>query len=628
MVPAKCGEPFQQRGQQTLAESARRGLGRFRRQPEEGGQQFERLAFARAVRQRERQFAQGVVGGVLRADVEPAAQGFRQRQVGTGAGIRAATAFEHLHARVGELVAKLSHEARLADARVRADDGHLALALERLPPAQLQAFELLQSIHHRSQPGHLFEAMARDIVAPAQHEMEILRVVDALQLGAMVQHLELEGVLDEPTRRVRGQHRSRRRRLLEPRGKVDRQSHRLVALDDDQAGREADPHRDAQFGHRVDDHQARLDRAHRGIFECRGVSEIAHDAVVALRVVRLAALPTHDVGATRMQAFQHVGIGLVAQLRQQRGRAHDVERQARDLAARRRCPRAHEPHSRIAIEPRVEALRRGAAVQPAHGLADARADAQLTDQRVEGVVVEGLLRAEQENGRAAVERGRQLDRRQRGAQHQQALLPEAVGARHHMAEGNTRQHDHVGGRYRIARPLLFECRRGYVTGERQGRRGVRVHGGHGQVVGQRRLRRRRRFHAAHQLACQREMRGQRGGAEIERLPCHAVEALVELDVEPARRAAREVVGQLRAQELGRRHRTVRQGQQFGGTPRAPRQPAAVAQPELEQVGVQAGAQRPLRKTQHLQRPSPSNLREAGCPAGFSSATLAQRRWSA
>ena len=166
---------------------------------------------------------------------------------------------------------------------------------------------------------------AEVVAASGDHEMGVFRVVDALQRRLRLEAAELEGVGDEAARRLGGQHGAGRRRLLQSRGQVDREPDRLAGVDGDEARRNADADGDGEIRDGADDLQPRLDSAHRRVLERMWVAEVAHDAVVALRIVGLAAMAAHDVGAARVQAVEHLCIRFVAESSQQRGGADEVE---------------------------------------------------------------------------------------------------------------------------------------------------------------------------------------------------------------------------------------------------------------------------------------------------------------
>ena len=150
---------------------------------------------------------------------------------------------------------------------------------------------------------------------------------------------------------------------------VHRRAHRLGLADHHPAGGHADAHLQAQVGQAAAQRQRGAQGLGGGVLAGCGVAEVAHEAVVALRVVGQAAEALGQLGHAAVVVGQALAVFLVAQKLHQAGRADQVAGQDGDLAqvvgrrrraaaGRRRCDgRAGVQwrHLAVAVEPGVGA---------------------------------------------------------------------------------------------------------------------------------------------------------------------------------------------------------------------------------------------------------------------------------
>ncbi|MDQ6680119.1 MAG: hypothetical protein M3Y67_04040, partial [Pseudomonadota bacterium] len=114
--------------------------------------------------------------------------------------------------------------------------------------------------------------------------------------------------------------------------KMNRNPHRLARRNRDLAGGDTDAHCHFQIFYGRDDFEARAQALSGGVFTSDRKAEVAHDAVVTLRVVGNAAMARDDFSAAGVVSRQQVAVLFGAQAAQVPGRIHEVVGHHRDLA--------------------------------------------------------------------------------------------------------------------------------------------------------------------------------------------------------------------------------------------------------------------------------------------------------
>ena len=343
-------------------------------------------------------------------DLQPAAQQLDHRLEGAAGMLGRAAACQRAVAGGGQAAAELAHQARLADAGLTAQQQHLAPAGHRRLPVLLQARQLGLAAGEGAQVGPGVEALG------ALHELLLAQPVDrpavleALEGRQPAGQAEAEAVTGDLARGLAHQHLARAGLLLKPGCMVHRRAHRLRLADHHPAGGYADAHLQAQVGQATAQRQRGAQGLGCGILAGRGIAEVAHQAVIALRVVGQAAKALRHLGHPAVVMGQALAVLLVAQGVHQAGGADQVAGQDGDLAQvidrRRRAPagRRRRGHRRAGMQRRHLAV----AIEPGVGagqLAGAGLGAGALRRNAEGSATgQGLVEHGQGGGRRAGQR--------------------------------------------------------------------------------------------------------------------------------------------------------------------------------------------------------------------------------
>src|SRR3984957_14094069 len=183
-------------------------------------------------------------------------------------------------------------------------------------------------------------------------------LIESLQNRYVLEGLETEALLDDPTRGFADDQRSRHRDGLQASGKVDRRSDRLAVPNHDLSGRDANPHAQAEPANCIDDLQAGMHRPAGGVFAGDGKSKVAHSSVVALRIVGRATAARDDLVAAFVILGKDLAVLLGTHRRKQPRRSDKIERHDCDLAQIVLNARTHifykDNEAAIAVQFRLE----------------------------------------------------------------------------------------------------------------------------------------------------------------------------------------------------------------------------------------------------------------------------------
>ena len=230
-------------------------------------------------------------------------------------------------------------------------------------------------------------------------------VLEALERRQPAGQAEAEAVAGDLARGLGHQHLARAGLLLQPRRMVHRRAHRLGLADHHPAGGHADAHLQPLVGQAAAQRQRGAQGLGGGILAGRRVAEVAHEAVIALRVVGQAAKALGHLGHPAVVVGQALAVLLVAQIVHQAGGADQVAGQDGDLAQvvgrrRRAATGRRRRHGRAGVQRRHLAV----AVEPGVGAGQVAAAG----------LGAGALRGKAEGGAAGqglVEHGQGLGRR-------------------------------------------------------------------------------------------------------------------------------------------------------------------------------------------------------------------------
>ena len=263
-----------------------------------------------------------------------AAQRLDQRLERTVGMIGGTATLEHFVAGGYELVLEFAHQARLADAGV-ADDAQQAqgagLRRREVFLQRLQFAPAADKRRHARRGQRGVGGIGRGRLRDAECAVASLGLIEALQPPHLLQRLPAEAVSDDAPRRLADHQRSRCGDRLQPCRQVDGGADRLAVTDDHLAGADADADAEPEREHCVDDLQAGTHRLHRRVLARDRKTEVAHRAVVALRVIGGAAAHLEDTRAAPVVLGEQVAVALGTEGGQQAGRLDEVERHDRDL---------------------------------------------------------------------------------------------------------------------------------------------------------------------------------------------------------------------------------------------------------------------------------------------------------
>ena len=172
-------------------------------------------------------------------------------------------------------------------------------------------------------------ALRRHLFVQPVHRLARVKALELRDSGLQAEGKALTG--NQP-RGLGHQHTIGPGMLLQPRRMVHGGAHRLGVADHHPAGGNADAHLQAQIAKLAGQAQPGAQRLRGGVLAGHGVAEVAHKAVVALRVVGQAAVGLGGVGHAAVVVGQALAVLLIAQAVHQVGGADQIDRQDGDLA--------------------------------------------------------------------------------------------------------------------------------------------------------------------------------------------------------------------------------------------------------------------------------------------------------
>ena len=138
-------------------------------------------------------------------------------------------------------------------------------------------------------------------------------IVKAFETCCRVDQFKVKALTGNAPRGSTHVHRTGRCSLLQPRCMVHGRAHRLAVADHHAAGGNADAQLQAQVVHGGGQGEAGAHGHGGGVFTGHGVAEIAHEAVVTLRVVGQAGMGTRHLRHFLVVVGQALAVFLIAQ---------------------------------------------------------------------------------------------------------------------------------------------------------------------------------------------------------------------------------------------------------------------------------------------------------------------------